>query len=184
VATEQHHATIFVPPAAAGPSTAARRRWDPVMAAQIDAHVTLAYPREAPSRELLIERLHEVARRVAPFRLQLGRLGYHERPEAAVYVEVVEVDGGYARMREALLGAPFRPSAHPPHVTIVHPRTSTRGRECWERGAFAPSESEFTVEDVTVTAFDGARWVVLARCRLEGQRVGREEGLARPRNSA
>lgn len=105
MSTEQHHATIFLPPDVAGAIEAARRRWDPVMAAQIDAHVTLAYPREAPSRELLIERLHEVASRVAPFRLQLGRLGYLQRPEASVYVEVlgqwVEHEEGLARPRNS-----------------------------------------------------------------------------------
>ncbi len=123
MSTEQHHATIFLPPDVAGPIEEARRRWDPVMAAQIAAHVTLAYPREAPSRDL------------------------------------------------------------PPHVTIVHPRTSTRGRECWESGTFELRECEFTVEDVTVTAFDGARWIALARCPLMGHRL-EKDGLARPRNSA
>jgi len=183
VSTEQHHATIFLPPDVAGPIEEARRRWDPVMAAQIAAHVTLAYPREAPSGDLLVLRLHAVSRIVAPFRLRLGRLGYHERPETGVHVEVADIDGGHARMREALLCPPFYPYAYPPHVTIVHPRTSTRGRECWESGGFEPRECEFTVEDVTVTAFDGARWIVLARCPLMGHRL-EKDGLARLRNSA
>ncbi|HUG38527.1 MAG TPA: hypothetical protein VML54_16330, partial [Candidatus Limnocylindrales bacterium] len=37
-----HHATIFVAPEAASAIEAARRAWDPGMAAQIAAHVTLA----------------------------------------------------------------------------------------------------------------------------------------------
>src|SRR5262249_29507617 len=152
------------PPDVVGPIEAARRQWDPVMAAQIAAHVTLAYPREAPRRDLLVERLREVSRGGAPFKLRLGRLRYRDRPAAGVHVEGADLDGGHARMRLAVLRPPFRLYAHPPHVTIVHPRTSARGRECWESGAFEPGAAEFTVEHVTVTAFDGTRWIVLATC--------------------
>ena len=85
MSTERHHATIFLPPDVAGPIEEARRGWDPVMAAQIAAHVTLAYPREVPSSDLLVQRLHDVGRTVVPFKLRLGRLGYHERPEAGAW---------------------------------------------------------------------------------------------------
>jgi hypothetical protein len=54
-----HHATVFVAPEVAGPIEAARRNWDPDMAARIAAHVTVAYPHEAPiSFELLLRRLY------------------------------------------------------------------------------------------------------------------------------
>lgn len=43
-----HHATIFVAPEVAGPIEAARHAWDPDMATRIGAHVTVAYPHEAP----------------------------------------------------------------------------------------------------------------------------------------
>jgi 8-oxo-dGTP pyrophosphatase MutT (NUDIX family) len=127
-----HHATIFVAPRAAHLIEAARRRWDPVMAAQIAAHVTLAYPGEAPSPELLAERLREAGATRAPFRLRLGALACFGRPEDGVYIEVDDVDGGYRELREVVLRPPFQLAAVTPHVTIVHPRTSRRGRELWD----------------------------------------------------
>ena len=85
-----HHATIFVPPDVARPVEAARREWDPVMAAQIAAH-----------------------------------------------------------------------------VTVVHPRTSRRGRDFWDRGRCRTPDEEFTPTELAITAFDGARWVVRMTFPLE-----------------
>lgn len=48
-----HHVTIFVSPDVAGPIEATRRKWDPVMATQVPAHVSLAYPHEVPIVDLL-----------------------------------------------------------------------------------------------------------------------------------
>ena len=49
-----HHATIFVAPEVAGPIEAARRDWDPDMAARIAPHLTVAYPHEAPISDLTL----------------------------------------------------------------------------------------------------------------------------------
>ncbi len=87
-------------------------------------------------------------------------------------------------MREALLRPPFLATTYPPHVTIVHPRTSDRGRECWESGPYRPDESVFTVAEVAVTAFDGARRIALATCALAGTRQGSQDELPRPPDSA
>jgi len=156
-----HHATIFVAPEAAAPVEAVRRQWDPGMAAQIGAHVTLAYPEEAPSVELLVERVRAASTRIPPFRLRLGGIACFERPEGGVYVAVEDIDGGYRRMREEVLRPPFHPRAGPPHVTLVHPRTSRRGRDFWDSGAYPGHAGEFTAQEVAITAFDGTRWVVL-----------------------
>ncbi len=60
---------------------AARREWDPVMAAQIAAHVTLAYPREAPIVDLLVDRVRAASTTCPPFRLRLGGIACFERLE-------------------------------------------------------------------------------------------------------
>jgi 2'-5' RNA ligase superfamily len=157
-----HHATIFVPPEVAGPIEALRREWDPSMAARIAAHVTVAYPQEAPRSDLLIERVREASGKIPSFRLGLGGIGCFERPEDGVYVDVEDVDGGYARLREEVLRPPFQGGSIPPHVTLIHPRTSHRGREFWDsRGGYQRQEQRFMVEEVTITAFDGVAWVVL-----------------------
>jgi 2'-5' RNA ligase len=145
------------------------------MAAQIAAHTTLVYPHEAPSADLLIERLGDAASVTPPFRLRLrrGEL-HHSANHDAVWVPLEDVDGGHAALRERLLRPPFRPAGFPPHVTLVHPRTSSRGRELWTADRDWHHEAEFVIREVTVTAFDGARWIVVARCALGG--AGRGQG--------
>jgi hypothetical protein len=165
-----HHATIFVPLEIAEPIEAVRQEWDPLMAAQIRAHVTLAYPQEAPLADLLVARLRAASNHTAPFRLRLGALAYFERPEEGVYIEMHDIDHDYRRLRQHLLCPPFQPIAFPPHVTLIHPRTSARGRDFWNHARYQPDEQEFSVAELAITAFDGMRWVVLERLAL-----GREE---------
>jgi len=164
-----HHATIFLPPWVAEPVEAVRRAWDPAMAAQIAAHVTLAYPQEVPAMDLLVARLRATGAAVAPFRLRLGALSCFGRPEDGVYIGVEDTAGTYCRVRDDLLHPPFRPVAFPPHVTLVHPRTSSRGREFWERGGYQIRRIEFTVGEIGITAFDGTKWTTLETFPL-GQR--------------
>ena len=165
-----YHATIVLAPELAGPIEALRREWDPDMAAQIAAHVTVAYPREAPIADLLVDRVREASERSRPFRLRLGGIACFERPEHGVYVAVEDVDGGYRMLREHVLRPPSQDAAFPAHVTLVHPRTSHRGLDFWERGGYQPQNQEFTAKEVAITAFDGARWVVLATYTLAATR--------------
>jgi hypothetical protein len=164
-----HHATIFLPASVACPVEAIRRDWDPVMAEQIAAHVTLAYPVEAPDFDVLVSRLRAAAAVVAPFRLQLGAVTCFDRPEEGVYVAVDDADGGCYRLRDQLLAPPFKAIEFPLHVTVVHPRTSSRGREFWEADRIGSFDDVFTVEEVTITAFDGMTWATIETVQLEGQ---------------
>jgi 2'-5' RNA ligase len=165
-----HHATIFVAPEVAGQIETVRREWDPDMAAQIAAHVTLAYPKEAPISGLLLERVREASITIPPFRLRLHGVACFERPDGGVFVSVEDIDGGYRQMREEVLRHPFRGDAHLPHVTLVRPRTSRRGREFWDSGCYRQHGQEFTTEEVAITAFDGVRWVTLMTFALAGSR--------------
>jgi 2'-5' RNA ligase len=165
-----HHATIFVPPEVAGPLEAIRREWDPGMASRIASHVTLVYPHEAPNPDLLYERVREACSRFKPFRLRLRGMACLGRPEGGVYVEVDDVDGGYGGLREEVLRTPFQAVTFRPHVTLVHPRTSCRGRDFWDRRRHERQDREFTATEIAITAFDGDRWVVLAACTLAGPR--------------
>jgi hypothetical protein len=163
-----HHATIFVSPAASGAIEAIRREWDPAMASRIAAHVTLAYPREAPMVDMLFERVREACHRSRPFRLRLGGVACFERPEDGVYIDVEDLDGGYGRLRDEVLRPPFQRVASSPHVTLVHPRTSRRGREFWNGADLERRDREFRVAEVAITAFDGIGWVVLGTYALAG----------------
>jgi 2'-5' RNA ligase len=164
-----HHATIFVPPGIAEPIEAVRQEWDPAMAAQIRAHVTLAYPQEAPLADLLVARLRAASYHTPPFRLRLGTLAYFERPEDGVYIAVEDIDGHYRTLRQHLLCSPFQRIMFPLHITLIHPRTSARGREFWDHGRYQPDDQKFTVAELAITAFDGVTWVVLERLALGRQ---------------
>jgi 2'-5' RNA ligase len=164
-----HHATVFLPPEIASSIEAVRQEWDPDMATQIPAHVTLIYPNEAPRLDLLISRIGASCSTASPFRLRLGPMTCFERPERGVYVEVADIDGGYSALREEVLRPPFQGTAFPPHATLVHPRTSNRGRELWQCERYQWSNQEFTAREVSITAFGGARWVVLMTFTLGRQ---------------
>ena len=142
------------------------------MFAQIAAHVTLVYPREAPSAAALVERLRTMAPRIRPFRLRLGRLACFGRPEKGVYVQVDDVDGGYASARDRLLRPPWSAWPVVPHVTVVHPRTSARGAELWRDGRHTLDPRQFLVTEVAITAFDGAHWFTVDTFTLQGRAVG------------
>ena len=69
-------------------------------------------------------------------------------------------------LRSALLRPPFRTSAFPLHVTLIHPRMSSRGPEFWETRPSERYDAEIEAREVAIVAFDGARWVVVERCAL------------------
>ncbi len=164
-----HHATIFLTSPAAGPIEVIRRKWDPDMARCIAAHVTLVYPEEAPVVELLSERIQEACGHTTTFRMRLGGVACFERPEAGVYLDVEDLDGGYRRMRDEVLRLTFRDLQVSPHVTLIHPRTSCRGREFWDTDRSVPQGEEFTVVRIAMTAFDGEKWDVIDTCPLEAR---------------
>jgi hypothetical protein len=114
----RHHVTAFVDPAVSEPVEELRRRWDPQMAGQIAAHVTVVYPEEIPDSASL-----------------------EERAAAAAAVPSGSM------------------ISFPPHITIVHPRTSGLGEQAWAGLAACSLGIRFTVICVAITAFDGDRWL-------------------------
>jgi 2'-5' RNA ligase len=167
--TARRHAMLFPTGAALGEVEALRRAWDPTMAAQIAAHITVAYPDEHPGLAALRERIASVAASHAPFRLGLGDVRAFPPPnEGCIYLEVLDIGGGYAALREALTAPPFRPIAFPPHVTIIHPRTSRRAAEFWRIETRQREALEITIDSIAITSSDGADYAVEARFPLSG----------------
>jgi 8-oxo-dGTP diphosphatase len=159
------HATAFLDATTAAPVEELRAAWDPAMAAQIAAHVTVLYPDEIAALEDLDRRLARAAAAVPPFRLRLDRIVGDEPAFSWVYIAVDDLDGGWAQLRELVLG-PTTSVALRPHVTLVHPRTTNRGsaaRNALEGRRFGTS---FTVRELSVTAFDGRRWQAIRRVPL------------------
>lgn len=166
---QRHHATLFVDPAVSAPLEAMRRRWDPEMARQIAAHVTLVYPWEAPDSTLLAEWLRAAASGHGPFRLRAGVLN-GDAPAArdGCAYTVEDIDGGHASLRAAIATPEFVIGDVRPHVTIVHPRTSRLGLEARTALRSVAVDVEFWVREIAITAWDGERWSTLEAIPLSG----------------
>ena len=57
----------------------------------------------------------------------------------------------------------------PPHVTIVHPRTSRHGTQAWAELASMRLDDRITITQVAITAYDGDRWPTLQTIPLTGR---------------
>ena len=81
-----------------------RRRWDPIMAERVPAHITLVFPNEAHDGQVLLDRAEKACRRRPSF--SLGLLGVtcpNGRPEELVFVEVHDEEGSFVQLRSELL---------------------------------------------------------------------------------
>lgn len=136
------------------------------MGDQIGAHVTLVYPQEAANDALLTERVRAASYDLGPFRLRLGGIVSFE--ESGAYIDVEDIDGGYRKMRDRVLRPPFHALAFRPHVTLIHPRTSRRACAFQKNDQYRRPVQEFTAPEVTITAFDGIKWIVLQKFGLKG----------------
>jgi hypothetical protein len=75
-----HHATIFVPAEIAAPLEVYRRAWDPVMAEQIAAHLTLVYPQKISGAGSLIEKLRNICPATASFKAEAWKTRVSRTP--------------------------------------------------------------------------------------------------------
>ena len=164
-----HHATAFLDP----PSSAIedlRRTWDPEMQRQIAAHITLVYPNEIADPAELLERVARAAARIAPFTVAVGPAFYEGSPTDGVFLGVSDLHDGLSRFR-AVAVPEAEAISFPPHVTIVHPRTSNRGEQAWAKLAEIHVDAAFTIGEVAMTAYDGDRWLTLQTIPLTGSAV-------------
>ena len=92
-----------------------RRTWDPGMARQIAAHLTLVYPEEIPDAAELAARAALAAARTPLFTIAVGSPVHAGSPADGVFLRVDDVDGG--------IGA-FRPRRWPPWMLSASRRTS------------------------------------------------------------
>lgn len=123
------------------------------------AHVTLTYPEEAADRALL-----ERAAGTGTLRLALAAVVAIDDGAGGVFVEVTDLDGGWAGLRARLLGDARLDV--PPHLTIVHPRTSTAGPRAWDALRGKRFDAAFTVTEVLLTATSDAGCAVLGTADL------------------
>jgi 2'-5' RNA ligase len=138
-----------------------------MMAAAIPAHITLVYPDEHPGFEALSDRVKLLAERQRGFRVRLGDFRAFPPPdEGCVYVEVRDDDGQFAALRKGTAAPPFRPIEFPPHLTLIHPRTSSRATEFWDAGVGQNVSSSLMVDAIFITSFEAGKYDVVARYPL------------------
>ncbi len=111
-----------------------RHRWDPLMAAGVPPHITVAYPEEFTDTRPLISRANKAARALGPFLVHLrdpAVFGGHS--DRGLYVSVDDPGGSRQMLRTMLLLAPpFTAMDIAPRLTVVHPRTSQQGLLAWD----------------------------------------------------
>lgn len=162
------HATIFLDPGVSAPIEALRQRWDPAMAGQIAAHATLVYPEEVPDLDALVGRVALAAARTEPFSLRITVPFCLGSPDAGVFVHVEDETGRMQEMRKHITAPPYRAVDFPPHVALVHPRTSVRGVQAWAQLSDRRWDIRSPVTEVAITTFDGEAWEVAGRFPLTG----------------
>ncbi|GIE75584.1 hypothetical protein Aph02nite_15340 [Actinoplanes philippinensis] len=75
-------------------------------------------------------------------------------------------EGAATSGRPATTEGPGVTSGFPPHATILHPRTSSRGPECWKAHRGMSLNGEFTVSEIVHTTTTGEAFVVERRFPL------------------
>lgn len=153
----RRHLTIVIDPLVVPDIAAVRHRWDPVMAGGVPPHVTVMYPEEHGDLDGIAG--------ATPFRLELGEVVAEDDGAGGVFVEVRDVEGGWAALRQRVVRT-GRLHVRP-HVTIVHPRTSDRGAEAWSalRGTRFAGTIDVTEVAVTDTSRE-AGMVIVERFQL------------------
>lgn len=164
----RHHATAFLPSAAAIEIESLRRKWDPVMAAQIPVHFTLVYPEETADPEELQRTTGLTCSDTEPLIVSIGPAFYVGQPADGVFFSIVDIDGSIERFRERTVPK-ARAVDFPSHLTVVHPRTSDRGEAAWAELAVAQVVGTFVIQEVAITAFDGVRWRTIREYPLSGR---------------
>lgn len=162
----RHHATVFLGLPAGQALEALRRTWDPEMARQIAAHITLIYPEEIADPAQLTAQAARAAARTAPFTIVIGPPFHSGSPADGVFFHISDPTDGIGRFRATAV--PGLPIDFPPHVTIVHPRTSRFGEQAWAELANSHPAARITISQIAITAYDGDRWPTVQIIPLTG----------------
>ena len=146
---------------------ALRRRWDPVMAARAPAHVTLVYPEEFDDKRVLLARTLDAANVTPAFSVTLRSVGSEREGDGGVWFLVEDSSGLWSSLRAKIVSPSRRMLRAEPHVTIVHPRTSTQGRNALASLAMTNIVDAFTLNEIVYTETSDTGMRVLERFPLQ-----------------
>jgi 2'-5' RNA ligase len=151
-----------------------RRRFDPIMAARIDAHVTLVHDVADPGR--VAELVGRAVDR-EPFRVRLTHADRWGPSRYGAYLHVDDHDGAVRGLHEAVaeLESPaWARVEYRPHVTLVHGRTVSEEEAelAWRALDGFVAGWELTVDAVDVIELIEPRWRLVARHPLRPATTG------------
>lgn len=166
-APERRRAVVlFLPPEIEQLVDEIRHRWDPLMAARIDAHLTLIH--DVQDHGALGDTLVRAAATTPPFELTLTTTGCWGPAKWGIYLAVDDHDGGVWALHEALapiedprwLRGTFRP-----HVTLLHGRTVTEDAAdaAWAELEHFVADQRVRIDEVCVVESHPGRWEVFDR---------------------
>ena len=160
-------ARITLPEQVRASIDAARERWNPELASNNPAHVTVVYHDEAPNADLLQSRLAHACRSLSEFPLLLGSVERFSAPDSGAFIGVIDPSGGARRLRELVLSPPFEARARfGLHVTLLHPAYGFRLSQAWPDLCSIRAPASFAVERIDLVAGVGPTTITLSSCRL------------------
>ncbi len=163
---------VPLPPPVARSVDEIRRRFDPVMAARIDAHITLVH--DVVDFELATELIARAAAR-APFAVHLTGAALWGPARYGVYLDVADPDGLLTALHAALrdVEAPgWARVEYRPHVTLVHGRsvTAEAAELAWSALDGFVAGWEAKLSSIEVIELVEPRWELVERVEMGGAR--------------
>jgi len=161
---------LFPPGATVADLEALRRRWDPVMAARIDAHVTLVHDVTDHSRTNDLVATAAAATEAFSVRLtDVARWG----PARGIYIGIDDSSASVTALHEVVapLESPgWLRHGFRPHVTIVHGRyvLPETAEEAWVAMRTWRAARDVAFDRVSVIEMDVDGWTTVAEVALTG----------------
>jgi len=151
---------------------AVRRRWDPVMAARIAAHVTIVH--DVTDHDRADAALRAAAASTAPIELTLTRAAHWGATARGVYLAVEPHDRGIDSLHRALVDVEdprWLRIGYRPHLTVVHPRyvAEDEAARSWAELSGWTPRRRVRVERVAVVEMDADGWKTVAQVVLAGR---------------
>lgn len=156
-----------------------RRRWDPEMAARIDAHVTLLH--DVVDHDALAMRLARLSAR-PPCRFTLTAAACWGPVRYGIFLAIDDHDGSIGALHAelaALEDPRWQQPVYRPHVTLLHGRTITddvAARAWAELAAWSP-DLDVGVDAIAVLELDDNRWHQVQRVEFRGAGQHSSAGL-------
>ena len=137
-----------------------RAEFNPVQYNLIPAHVTLCREDEIEPIAKIIENLYSI-KLMAPIQIQLN-CAQRFADGKGVLIPAQGENLAFQELRKSVLGLGEFPREHQPHLTLMHPRSSTCTDEIFERIKEAELPTELSFDKIhLIEQTNGGKWNIL-----------------------